>query len=140
MSLPISYFLAKPFYFKDREILPMVKNDIISCIPDEENGVTIIKMLKKSSKSDKLYELIIQIDTVDAISSRNLIKVHCECANFKFQCKSLLWKYDSLYGEPDVKQLPKKHSKPYVCKHLYAAILLLNRLNNVQSIIKLLGE
>lgn len=140
MSLNISYFLPKPLFFKDRDIRPIYKEDISSCVIDDEKGVTIIKFVQRSSKSDKIYDLVIELDTVDTITTQTNVKVHCNCANFKYQCKTLLWHYDALHGDVEDRRLPKKQSKPYVCKHLYSAILLMNKLNNVGAIKQLAGD
>jgi len=134
MSLPINYFAAKPAFFKDRKIVPMVKENIVSCYIDEKNKWTLIEFVNKSSKSGKIYNLEIQLYTTDTIQSITEIKVNCNCASFLYQCKSLLYTRDAVYGPTEITKLPKKYNKPYVCKHLYAALVLLMRLNNVKLI------
>jgi len=134
MSLPINYFAAKPRFFKEREIIPMVKRDIISCDIDKENGFTIIKLVNSTSKSGKIYKLEMQLFTIGSIAASTQIKVNCDCPSFLYQCKSLLNTRDAVYGPTEVTKLPKKFNKPYVCKHLYSALVLLMRLNNVTTI------
>ncbi len=140
MSLSISYFLAKPYYFKDREKLSAVKSDLVSCTVDSENVVSVIKLLQNTSKSGKLYTNFIELDTVDRITTTTRIRVHCDCANFKFQCESLLAQYDSLYGKPEDSRLPKNQTKPYICKHLYASLILITRLNSIKSLNAIIGD
>jgi len=140
MSLPISYFLAKPLFFKDKTILTLTKNNIISCDIDQEKKLSLIKMIQKSSELGKYYTLIFELNTDHEITHNTKIKVSCTCMNFKFQCKTLLWKYDSLYGPVDDDRLPKSQTKPYICKHLYAAINLLLKMNNITTIKNNIGE
>jgi len=134
MSLPISYFLAKPLFFKDRTILTLNKNNFISCEIDKVKKITLIKLWQESSEPGKHHTLIFELNTDHEITHNTKIKVHCTCMNFKFQCKTLLWKYDSLYGPVEDERLPKNQTKPYVCKHLYAALMLLLKINTVTSI------
>lgn len=134
MSLPINYFAAKPRFFKDRQIIPMVKRDIVSCNIDEDNKFTLIKLVNKTSKSGKIYTLNIQLFTIGVIAASTQIKVNCDCPSFLYQCKSLLNTRDAVYGPVENVKLPKKFNKPYVCKHLYSALILLMRLNNVTTI------
>lgn len=140
MNIPISYFLAKPYYFRNREVLTARKDELLSCVVDEEQKTSLIKLVQKSSKSGKIYTLFIELDTIDTITASTKVKVRCECANFKYQCQTLLWKYDALYGDVEDKRPPKKQSKPYICKHLYAAIVLLLKLNSVNTIKTLTGD
>jgi len=138
MSLPISYFLAKPLFFKDKTIYTLNKNNFVSCNIDKD--ITVIQLIQLSSELGKTYTLDFELNTIHEITHNTKMKVHCTCMNFKFQCKTLLWKYDSLYGPVEDDRLPKNQSKPYVCKHLYAAIILLLKMNNVNAIKNTIGE
>jgi len=140
MSLTLSYFLPKPYYFKDRDVRPLFKSDIRSCDIDTDKIVSLAKFGQRSSKSGNIYTMTIELGTIENITSTTNVKVHCTCPNFKFQCASLLWKYEALYGDIEDRRLPKKQTKPFVCKHLYSAILLLNKLNTVSALKQIAGD
>ena len=60
MSLPISYFLPKPLFFKDTKIPIFTDSDITQVTIDEKNQTTLIKLEKKSIESGNIYELFIR--------------------------------------------------------------------------------
>ena len=108
--------------------------NIISCDINIDDTTTLIKLVNNTSLSGSIYNLTIQLFTTDVISASTQIKVNCDCLNFMYQCKSLLHKHDAVYGPVEVTKLPKKINKPFVCKHLYAALILLKQINNVINI------
>jgi len=134
MPLNIGHFIAKPLFFKDKQIDIISYMNLKKCFIDEENKFTIVEFIHKSQTSNSIYNITIQLFTIDSISSSTPIKVYCSCKSFLFHHQSLLHKYDSAYGEVKDTRLPNKPNKVFVCKHIYPILTFLMKHNNVNNI------
>lgn len=104
-----------------------------------ENGVLAGFVVSKSS--GKAYTIQVQMNT-PTLKSDSMVKVFCNCDNFKFQWAFVLHKHNALIAPQNFILLPPKQTNPNqdigCCKHIKVFIDLayanqLKRLNMVKG-------
>lgn len=88
---------------------------------ETHHGNGILSGIVVSKNSGKAYSIQVHMNT-DMLTDNSLVKVFCNCDNFKFQWAYVLNKHNSLIAPQNFILLPPKQTNPDLtigcCKHL----------------------
>ena len=88
---------------------------------ETQHGNGILSGIVVSKGSGKAYSIQVHMNT-DTLKSDSLVKVFCNCDNFKFQWAYVLHKHNALISPQNFILLPPKQTNPNLdigcCKHI----------------------
>jgi hypothetical protein len=129
--MKLKNFTALPKFFVSKK-LPNIHTIKLLSIDIIDNN-KLLNFLVPSSNLKTNYTSSILIDTENQINGNIECKFNCTCDSFKYEYSAMLNTHDSLIDKIINLKIPK-HPKLFVCKHLFVAIQILFKHNNISNL------